>query len=54
MYKYHRDIPNNKWNVFDPYGNFLIAYDDVEDAKEFCRIYNNEELDAKRTEERCV
>lgn len=47
MYKYHRDIPNNKWNVFDPDGYFVKAFDgdDLDGAKEYCRI-KNEELDA--------
>ena len=39
-YNYHYDFPNQRWNVFDPQGNYLCWFKDVEDARDFCSINN--------------
>ena len=43
MYKIHRDTANNKWNVFRVLNGreeFIRAFDELEDARDFCDINN--------------
>lgn len=38
-YTMHKDIPNNKWNVFEVLNGheiFLRAFDTVDEARQFC------------------
>lgn len=39
MFDYHKDIPNNQWNVFND-GNYVRSFKNVEDARDFCSINN--------------
>lgn len=42
-YVYHKDLPNNRWNVFEVVNgreNYLRSFHELEDARDFCAINN--------------
>lgn len=43
MYVFHRDIPNNQWNVFKEEGeqeSYICSFDTLEAARDFCERQN--------------
>lgn len=52
MYVYHRDIPNNQWNVYEIVNKehevYICSYPTAEKAKSFCDLMNkNIQLEAE-------
>lgn len=46
MYTYHRDIPNNQWNVFEVVNKehevYVCSFSTAEKAKSYCDLMNND------------
>lgn len=43
MYRYHKDHPNQKWNVFQVLAGmefFIRSFDTLEEARDFCIAKN--------------
>jgi hypothetical protein len=46
-YVYHKDIPNNQWNVFKVlYGVelYVCSFSSLEEAQHFCQVENEVEV----------
>lgn len=45
MFVYHKDIPNNQWNVFeivDGHEIYTCSFTTAEKAKSYCDLMNND------------
>lgn len=50
MYVFHKDIPNNQWNVFkvvDGRENYVCSFPTLEAARDFCERQNAQIYESK-------